>query len=1458
MRSNTMRRMIALVLSMILPLAQISHAAVYAPEISFGERPRRMDFSSLALPEDLGRIETLSFKNEKRPFVFLIQDAHAIVPAQLKIQEILQFLAENYGVSLVAIEGGEGKLDPLLWRTFPDSFIKEKVLGQYLERGELAASEMAAILNPHEMEYFGIEDWKIYQENYQAYLEAIRTRPILLKALRELEAEKEKKRQRVYSESLSRLHEAVEAFYQERSHLVQLIKAVKDLIPQRADFERTYPQLTQLVRLVSLTDKERGNAIERELRNLGLSFKRHYAHKLSLPDQRVFNRCFQDFQTGAKAPSDFLQTLVRLGNTTGVRFRLSLELKSLFDHTVVLGGLKGTQLMGELERFLNELRMRLVQTAEEQKLSDWFERKHLIEALIKVELTPEQYRIFQSDPETYGGIFPSKELREKLGAALRFYELAVERDKRLGVKLLQLMEMKNASRVAVIAGGFHTKGLRGKLEARDFSYAVITPHIASLEGHERYEKVMRGELSYLPYLKTTYYDAFAMASLIQFAKYIEPSNFGRILKRWRDAILLSLARQKRLDEASRYLGYIDRLTKIYQQKFEIMPSAVLDRSRLLQNLKKELMAIEPDIKEALMAKLRQPLQEMIQRLKTVISEGEDTEQEIKRVLQKFALQHFTLALPRVALIPDLPSEISAAGPESSGTRRAESRASEEEKPTPNAGDQGEAGRIRHTLSRWQNAVRQVLRQGEVNRTDLIEAVSQEKKRLEQLKAALEDLKGENVSIISSIPMLDVPKPVKLLHRIVGKNILAHPYSPSEVKIERYSLFLDSLDELLNDQDWILENLIKELELLARSRNYSWDDIQESLKLLAPPLSADTIDFTALFSEVLAIVKRWGVENSLTEILEDIRRRLSPHRAELRSNQDPFTDLHTKLKKRRFKTSRELGFQLREYPWYPFQQQFEQFEVITENKETAGVMNIAFKRLKQNGSSRPVVELGMDIFPPFQRQGISRAVVQTLKEILPSDIALLMEVTNRETLQPIEGFIVNDVIFPQKGKESVTAFEKGKRQLENDVLQKGLAGNPLVEFQRAMRLTGLLRDWVRDSVGKDSIEIPFDAIAQTPLGKLAAAYGDSHKVTLPKEGLIRIVSFRSKDETQGRTVRSETRHMSQDMSERVIQAVGKRPGSVEEIINDWVTQQVEKRSKEIILALLKLLSAALKNQNLVLWIESEAFPAVINAVLRSFGIMPDSNIPSEIVKRLRQRTFETVQGLNGIEDERMTAIFNQLAKIPPQQLASFERALDRALQRAVKEAKGFLVFEMPESEDAVQQLQKVIKDLSGTGQLAGYMGILYSNRAPVKKEWQEIGVPLVFFASEKNQKVLQTIRGQAKILDKRPSYYLTSEHLLPSLKGELAIFTQLDDIPNAAGKRIALKASLLVLVEMQKALQGISKQQVTADVIRELLGRLNFIFRQNSNSFYMEDGVIRLDVKELLEDIAAYREIAIAA
>ncbi len=108
-------------------------------------------------------------KNNNAPHIYLIEDAHDSLDAQLEIHQLLKKAQIQFPRGEIFLEGTEG---PIQWKSFwnfPDKNAKKVVAHYLLQQGRLSGAELYSVLDPQRKTLFGIESQQAYEENVQAY-----------------------------------------------------------------------------------------------------------------------------------------------------------------------------------------------------------------------------------------------------------------------------------------------------------------------------------------------------------------------------------------------------------------------------------------------------------------------------------------------------------------------------------------------------------------------------------------------------------------------------------------------------------------------------------------------------------------------------------------------------------------------------------------------------------------------------------------------------------------------------------------------------------------------------------------------------------------------------------------------------------------------------------------------------------------------------------------------------------------------------------------------------------------------------------------------------------------------------------------------------------------------------------------------------------------------------------------
>src|SRR5437016_4059807 len=111
------------ILSIFLIVTSIFHGILLPPEIILpftlaSEITPQSAAPLIQIPAELGKVEERIDGPAGAPLLIHIQSAHGHYEAQKNIQKILEHLRSSYGIDLLLLEGGKGKLHPEYFHFF--------------------------------------------------------------------------------------------------------------------------------------------------------------------------------------------------------------------------------------------------------------------------------------------------------------------------------------------------------------------------------------------------------------------------------------------------------------------------------------------------------------------------------------------------------------------------------------------------------------------------------------------------------------------------------------------------------------------------------------------------------------------------------------------------------------------------------------------------------------------------------------------------------------------------------------------------------------------------------------------------------------------------------------------------------------------------------------------------------------------------------------------------------------------------------------------------------------------------------------------------------------------------------------------------------------------------------------------------------------------------------------------
>jgi hypothetical protein len=463
-----------------------------------------LDASTFTIPSYLGEIVS-RFEGDSGRTVIHVQDAHCNFFAQKKISEIIEHIAEEYGVSVLNLEGGAGNYDISPFTSISDLDVRKEVAEYFVGTGEVNGAEYFAVNNPEKAILWGVEDKALYLSNLGVYRDSLSYREKAVGIIGQLDDIFNAFKRKIFSKELLELDAEYTAYKAGKGQFRSYVEHISGFAGKIGVDIDEYPNVRLLSKAMDIEkdiDFERANrdrnAIAHELEK-----------KLSYNEKKELLVKASEFRAKHISSGAFYRYLAAKAGYYGIPLEDRSAFVSYLEYADTYDSLDNRLVVPELESLEEAVREKMYETPIQKELDAHSRNLSLIKNIFELCLTKTDYdRYIQNKDDfsprllrdfirknasKYDVVFqmPSgiEELEGYLANINGFYEYSFLRDEVFVENMKFSGEIRPAGRSSrnevapnaalLMTGGFHTESLSKIFREKGISYVSIMPRFIS-------------------------------------------------------------------------------------------------------------------------------------------------------------------------------------------------------------------------------------------------------------------------------------------------------------------------------------------------------------------------------------------------------------------------------------------------------------------------------------------------------------------------------------------------------------------------------------------------------------------------------------------------------------------------------------------------------------------------------------------------------------------------------------------------------------------------------------------------------------------------------------------------------------------------------------------------------------------------------------------------------------------
>jgi len=365
----------------------ISQTVTLAPKID-----KTLD---ICIPENFGTIvkKFLPKSRVNNKFIIHIQDAHCNYEAQHNIAKMLELLARDYQVGLVAVEGAVGDMDLGRFGKLTDEESKKRAADLFVKQGIVTGPEYLQITKYNELPFglYGVEDGQLYVKNFMSFRDTMSRSAETKYFTTEIKKIAEQLKEKIYSEELQTLIKQIQAYSRNKLPLRDYIEwlAGKIVIDARQD-----PNLSILLQSVRIEKQLDFKQVEKE-RELLI---RDMEDNAPQEDFAELVKKTMKYKLGKLSSADYYGYLGQLLKTRSENYK---QLEKYIQLVKLNEGLDQREFFRELARAEEEAKANCFRNDLERELDRLCRKIDILDKLFQLQLRREDLDFFKNNKEEF-------------------------------------------------------------------------------------------------------------------------------------------------------------------------------------------------------------------------------------------------------------------------------------------------------------------------------------------------------------------------------------------------------------------------------------------------------------------------------------------------------------------------------------------------------------------------------------------------------------------------------------------------------------------------------------------------------------------------------------------------------------------------------------------------------------------------------------------------------------------------------------------------------------------------------------------------------------------------------------------------------------------------------------------------------------------------------------------------